>query len=446
MKLRRSFSFRFRTRARAQPSGARLRGAASHKLTGRVALAAILACLPFAAMPARAGQGVRVTINTDHVLEINGERVFPIGFTMPPPFDGQTPEGRNGLQELADAGGTFMRTGASGGDWTPATIEREQQWLDAAAKHGMYCWPFLRELASIGPNDTRREAMLREVVNRFKNHPGLLAWKGVDEPEWGKHAIAPLVRAREIIRELDPNHPLVIIQAPRGTVETLRPYNAAADIIGADIYPIGYPPGAHSLLTNKSLNLVGDYTRTMMTVAEGRMPVWMVLQIAWSGVTKPGKTLRFPTFPEERFMAYEAIINGARGLNFFGGNIPASLNPEDARLGWNWTFWKRVLRPLLEEIGRKSSLHPALVAPDSKLQIQASSRDIEFCVREVGNELFLLACRREGPTSQVEFRGLPSSAGDGEVMFESPRRVKAMDGRFSDWFALFEVHVYRFKL
>src|SRR3990172_819599 len=299
----------------------------------------LLAVLAF--LPAAAGdqQGTRVTINEDHVLVLNGEKVFPIGFTMPPPFDGQTPEGKPALRELADAGGTFMRTGTSGGDWTPATLEREQQWMDAAAQHGMYCWPFLRELGSIGPNDAKREALLREVINRFKDHPGLLVWKGEDEPEWGKRPIAPLVRAREIIRELDPNHPLVIIQAPRGTVETLRPYNVAGDITGADIYPISYPPGTHSLLTNKSLSLVGDYTRTMMEVADGRMPVWMVLQIAWSGVIKPGKTLRFPAFAEERFMAYEAIINGARGLNFFGGNLPVSLNPEDAKLGWNWTFW-----------------------------------------------------------------------------------------------------------
>jgi hypothetical protein len=388
----------------------------------------------------------RVTINADHVLEINGEKIFPIGFTMPPPYDGLTPEGKNGLQELADAGGTFMRTGTSGGEWTPVTIEREQRWMDAAAAHGMYCWPFLRELGGLGPNDAKREALLRTVVNRFKDHPGLLLWKGEDEPAWGKQPVEPLLRARAIIRQLDPNHPLVIIQAPRGTVESLRPYNAAGDIIGADIYPIGYPPGMHSLLTNKNLNLVGDHTRIMMEVAEGKMPVWMVLQIAWSGVIKPGKTLRFPTFPEERFMTYQAIINGARGLNYFGGNLTNSLNPRDAKLGWNWTFWSRVLKPVVEEIGRKSPLHPALVAPNSKLPIKAAGEGMEWCVREVGNELFILACKREGATIQATFTGLPKAAGEGTVMFESPRRIQAKDGTFTDWFAPFEVHVYRFPL
>jgi len=50
--------------------------------------------------------------------------------------------------------------------------------------------------------------------------------------------------------------------------------------------------------------MVGDYTRRAVEVAEGKKAVWMTLQIAWSGVLKPGTTLRFPTFAEQRFMSY----------------------------------------------------------------------------------------------------------------------------------------------
>jgi len=392
--------------------------------------------------------GTVVSINSDLVLVVNGRKVFPIGFTTGPPPGAKTPEGKNGMRELADVGGMFMRTGSKGGrPWNQETIARETEWMDAAAQNGMYCWPFLHELGSIGPKDDKREAMLREVINRFKNHPGLLVWKGADEPEWGKLPVEPLLRAYRIIKELDPHHPLVIIQAPRGTVESLRPYNVASDIIGEDIYPIGYPPGGHSLLTNKTLGLVGDHTRIIMEAADGKLPVWMVLQIAWSGVVKPGKTLRMPTFPEERFMTYQAIINGARGVLFFGGNLTNAMSPADAKLGWNWTFWNRVLRPVVEEIGNKSPLQPALVAPNSKLPIRVSgANDVEFCVREVGHQLFLLACKTGGTTKQVEFFGLPESASTGELLYESPRKVMAKGGQFTDWFAPYEVHVYRFNL
>jgi hypothetical protein len=144
-------------------------------------------------------------------------------------------------------------------------------------------------------------------------------------------------------------------------------------------------------------------------------------------------------------MTYQAIINGARGVNYFGANIPAAWNEEDKRLGWNWHFWNRVLRPVIEEIGAKSPLYLALVAPDSQLPVKAKGGGVEFCVREAGEDIFLLACKREGATIQVEFSGLPTSATEGEVLFESPRTVRAKDGKFTDWFAPFDVHVYRFR-
>lgn len=395
-----------------------------------------------------------VTIDADNVLRVDGERVFPVGFTTGPPPDGMTPEGTDGLQELADAGGLFLRTGAQGGPWDETTFEREQAWQDAAAEHGLVCWAFLRELGSIGPQDAAREAMLRRVVTRFRDHPGMGIWKGEDEPAWGRKPVGPVERAYQIIRELDPDHPVQLTQAPRNTVEEVKAYNGACDITACDIYPVGYPPGAHSHLPNKGISVVGDYTRRMREVAGDQMPVWMVLQIAWSGVIKPGKTLRFPTFAEERFMAYQAIINGARGLVFFGGNLPQAMTPEDAALGWNWRFWTRVLRPLMEEIGRHSPLHSALVAPDSKLPVavtikqafggEAEPSEVEFCVRETPEALFLLVSKREGATVEVEFSGLPADLPAGEVMYEPPRTVACTEGRLTDWFAPLEVHVYRF--
>ena len=145
-------------------------------------------------------------------------------------------------------------------------------------------------------------------------------------------------------------------------------------------------------------------------------------------------------------MSYQAIIDGARGLVYFGGNIPKSLSPEDAKLGWNWAFWNRVLRPVMEEIGNKSPLEPALVAPDSKLPVKLTgASDVEFCVREVGSQIFILACKREGQTVKVEFSGLPVADGTSELMFESPRTVHVSSGKFTDWFGPLEVHVYRFQ-
>src|SRR3954468_7861058 len=86
--------------------------------------------------------GTKVTINDDKVLLINGKKVFPIGFTMAPAPGSKAPNGRDGLQELHDAGGSFLRTGPQGNVvWNDKYIAVEQKWFDAAADAGMYCLP-----------------------------------------------------------------------------------------------------------------------------------------------------------------------------------------------------------------------------------------------------------------------------------------------------------------
>lgn len=389
----------------------------------------------------------KVVINPDQVLEVDGKKTFLIGFIMPPQPGASTPWGKNGIEELSDAGATFLRTGiiGQGAQWDEASFDREQQWQDAAAKYGMNCLIGLRQAGSI--DSPQKEELLRKVVNRFKDHPGMGAYYGVDEPQWGKHPIEPMVKAYQLIKQLDPHHPVWVNHAPRGEIDELRAYNVTCDATGLDIYPISYPPGEHSLESNKHISMVGDFTHHIMQVADGKKPVWNCLQIAWSGVTKPGKTLAFPTFPQQRYMTYQTIIKGSRGVIYFGGSLPMTLNERDAKHGWNWTHWQKVLRPVIEEIGTKSPLYPALVAPDSKLPIRCiGSTGMEIKVREVGNDIFILACKREGDTVRVEFNNIPDDVQpEATVMFEDPRKVAIESGKFTDWFAPFEVHVYRLR-
>ena len=389
----------------------------------------------------------KAIINSDLVLEIDGKKVFPIGFTLPPPVDGKTPSGKNAIQELADAGATFLRAGPLNDNWDANRFAQEKKVQDAAAKYGMHCWLALREAASIQTNDLKHEELLRKIVMTFKDHPGMGVYKGVDEPEWGKSPVPPMQGVYEIVKQLDPNHPLALIEAPRGEIESLKKYNPVCDILGFDVYPIAYPPGQHSQFAkmNSEISMIGDYTKRAVEITEGKKSVWMTLQISWSGILKPGKTLRFPTFPEQRFMVYQAIINGARGLMFFGGGGEKGLSEQDKKLGWNWKFWNRVLRPVIEEIGTKSPIYPALVVPNSKLPVKVKGDGIEFCVREIGPEIFVLACKRSHTTEEVEFTGLPATTTGGEMLFEEPRQVEIKNGAFKDWFAPFEVHVYRFR-
>src|SRR5215467_6877796 len=79
------------------------------------------------------------TINSDGILEIDGKKIFVIGFTAAPPADGKTPSGKDAFAELAEAGATFVRFGPEQ-PWSDARFEEEQKFEDAAARNGLHCW------------------------------------------------------------------------------------------------------------------------------------------------------------------------------------------------------------------------------------------------------------------------------------------------------------------
>ena len=415
-----------------------------------------------------------VAIDSTGCIVIDGQKVFPIGLSEAPPLGGKTRDGRDAWAEVASAGANFVRSGFR--EWSLAQIDSqiatERGRMDAAAAHGMYCWPRLGNAGDLptatGGQPSVPEQLLVRIANGLKTHPALGAYKGVDEPAWGGVAPAGLTRARTKLRTIDPDHPVVITQAPLGSVASLVPYRPAFDITGADIYPVAYPPGQHSDLPNKDISVVGDVTKKMVDAAGGK-PVWMTLQIAWSGITpnqqRPGLVPRFPALQEERFMAYQAIVDGARGLVFFGGQLTQVMRPRDAQLGWNWTFWELVLRPLLVELTSPSIL-PALIAPVAQTAVTASAAGMELTARRSSNFLYVIAVRRGGTTSRVTFSGLPPKQGGGQlavgqVMFEYAqdplpppiqpdkqqfRYVQVQNGGFKDWFGPHDVHVYRFNL
>ena len=385
-----------------------------------------------------------VTIRGDGVFVFDGKPAFPIGFTTAPVPGSHAPSGGDAYAELAKNGVVFNRCGIAG-KWNPQSEAALDAILDQAAKSGMRCAIYIPELTVIGPDDAAKEKELRRVVEKYRKHAATAFWKGADEPEWGKIPVEKLRRFYEIVHELDPSHPVWITQAPRGSAETLKPYNAVYDVGAIDIYPVSYPPGVHTNRPNKNLSMTGDFAQLIGEVTSAdRKPFWMVLQICFSGVAKPGATLRFPTFSEQRYMSYQSIIAGARGLLYFGGNVPACWNDQDKALGWNWSFYGKVLKPVLDEFSPAGPLYPALIAPDSTIPVQVEGEGVEFRLREAGHQLFILAAKREGSTVKATFRGLPADATGGDLLYEAPRKVTVSSGAFTDWFGPNEVHAYRF--
>jgi hypothetical protein len=394
-------------------------------------------------------------------LLVRGERVFPIGLSDPPPLDGTAPSGRPAWAEIAGAGVTFVRNYTV---WTPGAAAEQMvsvlQELDAAVEHRLQLW-----LALAGvDNDLSQRSLLDRIVNAVKGHPGLGAWKGSDEPAHGHVPAAGCVAVYRHLRSIDPDHPVVLIEAPRGpspnpqsrdtrlTEAAVAPYAAACDIHGIDIYPVSKPPGLHAggPPVNTDISVVGDMTRLIARASPGT-PIWTTLQIAWSGVAPPHPIV-FPTLPQVRFMAYDAIVAGARGLSFFGGQIRAVMNAADRRRSWNWTHWQHVLHPLLEEL-TDAPHREALIAPLSARMIRASAADIALSAREAGGFLYVIGIRRSRTANgPVRFTGLPAGVRSGTVLAHPggnpARRVTVSAGAFTDPspFTPHNARVYRFSL
>ena len=383
---------------------------------------------------------------------LGGKTVFPITLGNGPPLDGDCPD--NGLKactEVARAGVKMMRIYPKWSAPQAATqIDAVRKQLAAASRFGLRLWVGLYNVA----NDLSRQALLGQIVDGLKDAPGLGAWKGCDEPLWGSVDAKGVAAAYDFIRLRDPNHPVVIIQAPRArggavTVPKLRPYAAGGDIHGIDIYPIAHPPGLHAGRPNKDISVVGDLAEIVAQAAPGKEH-WMTLQVAWSGVIPPDHVPIFPTLKQERFMAYQAIIAGAKGLVFFGGDITKVMSPEDAKSGWNWTFWRTVLKPVVQELS-SDSVGPALLAPPAPFTVKANAADVQLVARQAGGFLYLIVVRRSpSANGPVRFSGLPTGIKFGAVMFEYDgkdfRTFAVSRGSFTDPFTPHDARVYRFRL
>ena len=390
-------------------------------------------------------------------LLAGGRPVFPLGLSDPPPVDGTAPSGVHAWAEIAGAGVNFVRhyqpwTAGAAGEQLLEVMHK----LDVARNHRLQVW-----LALAGvDHDLGQRQLLDEIVRTVKGHQGLGVWKGADEPAHGRVPVAGLVAVREHLRSLDPDHPLAIIEAPRNpaaapggrdrvlTAAALRPYAAACDIHGVDIYPVSVPPGRHAGRSNTDISVVGDVTR-IVAAATRRKAIWTTLQIAWSGVLPPHPVV-FPTLAQARFMAYDAIVAGARGLFFFGGHLKEVMTPRDRARGWNWTYWRRVQRPLVEELSGPRHV-AALLAADAPFRVTASAKDLALSVRRDAESLYLIVVRRSpSAAGRIRFQGLPSGLSEGTVLPHGPsnpaRTITVEGGAFTDPspYGPHNARVYRF--
>jgi hypothetical protein len=146
---------------------------------------------------------------------------------------------------------------------------------------------------------------VRARVDEFKEHPALLAWYINDELPLSM--IERLTARRDLMEELDPQHPAWVVLYQYNQV---RSYLPSFDIIGTDPYPIPKKPAGMAL----------EWTRVTRAQCWNARALWQVPQVFdWAAYKKgeEAQNSRAPTLDEMRAMAWQCIAGGANGLIFY---------------------------------------------------------------------------------------------------------------------------------
>ncbi len=321
------------------------------------------------------------------LISRNKQTLFTIGFYELPADDAA-------LQAMASAGVNLVRC-------------RSKKDLDRVYAVGLLGWMPVN-FASEDVN------ALRQQVQEVKDHPALAVWEGPDEIVHNFTAASALYRTKgvykspdawrlqlpeaveysdeqaqqiiprmseniQLVRSLDQsNRQIWINEAANSDLKFVRQYLDFVDITGCDIYPV------HE--NRRDIAAVGDAVERWKKVGRNQKPVWMVLQaFAWSelGDYYGEKTAAYPSFSESRFMAYDAIVHGAKGILYWGSHYLKS------------EAFRQSLYALTSEL---ATLQPFWQVPeysDAKLlnvQMRANpdDRGVKMSVRKVANDWLII--------------------------------------------------------
>ncbi|MBI3947128.1 MAG: carbohydrate binding family 9 domain-containing protein [Armatimonadetes bacterium] len=364
-----------------------------------------------------------VSIDPDNVLVVRGNRFFPLGLYR---YGRGTPSDK-ALSEIRLAGFNLLQV-PPGHD-----ASETRALLDRARAYGLQAWVPLGEAAAVGSGDTAAEERLRELVRPLAAHPALLCWESLDEPAWVGRKAADLERGYHLLRALDPAHPVWTNHAPRNAVDELALFNRATDIAGADVYPVPEPQ-TQSDLPEKTIAVVGEETSKNVLAVLNRKPVFMALQaFAWADLARQQGgtgTAIYPTRAQSRFMAYHAIVRGARGLLWWGAQHTPKPSP----------FWN----DLCSVVHELSQVQDVLAGPNTGdiVAVLAGGKAIECLVRRPNEstDRFIIAVNASPQAVNARLqvpRAMPKVPW--RVLFERRTLVgNPIVDRFEPW----DVHIY----
>jgi hypothetical protein len=308
----------------------------------------------------------------------------------------------------------------------PETFKDRKAYMDRCAQLGMKVHYNLLSVSGGGGVSSKidgitgiqkKERLINEI-NAFKDHPALLAWYIADEPTGNNILPDSLVKIYKLIKEIDPWHPVsIVFMAP--FLSSVR-YVDAMDIVMADPYPVPDLP----------VTMVGNVAAQLAKEFEGLKPVWIVPQVFGGGEI----WRREPTLQEIRSMTYQAIINGARGIQYF---VRQGLNLFPKSTG-TWSECGRMAVEIAE-------LTPWLLSDKETIPVTAGSSDVIVTSAIHDGRLLILAVNKTINPVRTNFSIRRSLYGKIKVLFEN-RSLEMSGGSFSDVLSSFGSQAYIFDL
>ncbi len=257
--------------------------------------------------------GSNVTFRNDGITLFNNQPFFPVGlFYWFPDDNPSIPSDHTGKMEvLKNAGFNTVFLGGNRPDLS-----------------------YLDQAQNLGLKVVNYNAFFNSLDNSYylaiSNHPSLLAWYGVDEPEVSNFCIynnstcsfndqsfpfSQWYNRLWLINNLI--HPIWSIYSPGVETNFIKAWNnlTKTAITGIDIYTS--PPGQWNrppTCLDVSIRCVGEMVDKIISVTGIKKPIWMGLQ-GFTNIPPEGLVNNVsPNLTQTRFMAYQAIVHGATGV------------------------------------------------------------------------------------------------------------------------------------
>jgi len=304
----------------------------------------------------------------------------------------------------------------------PETLNERKTYMDRCAELGMKVNYNLLSVSGGGgvgskindvSDEEKRKRLIAEIKT-FRDHPALLGWYVSDEPNGNNITPGQLEEIYRTVRENDPWHPVsIVFMAP--FMSSIK-YADALDIVMADPYPI----------PNLPVTVVGETSGQLKTEFKGKKPFWIVPQ-AFGGGELWG---REPTIQEIRSMTWQAIINGATGIQYF---VRQGLNyfPKSSAV---WSECGRISVEVAE-------LTPWLLSDEESLPVESYSKNILVTSRLHNNQLIIMAVNKINEPVSASIRITGVYNGKARVLFEN-RSITFNGGVIHDQLAAFGSQVY----